>query len=367
MSFLDKSREKPGRAPYRENRILSFVVDRNLQVSQWERDISDFTGRSSTEAIGRKYFEILPRIMKDDRDAVKMVLEGKGDLEIEGYVAACFSSSVRTGAVVKALHDGDGGVSGAHVVFSPQSLCPVEKRLRSSQWLIDMGKMTTTLAHGVRNPLNAIKGAVTFLGERYAGDGVLTEFTRIIEEEVSRLDQFISTFLSTSLSDIELAETDINAMMRKVEVSAALHSEASGIEIAFDYGDLPLVRTSEFHLEQAVMNVVSNAIEAMPGAGRLSVRTELSARPDGDYILIQVSDNGPGMSGDGGEPSQGPGGKGYGLFITREVLSSLGGDMEIDSRKGEGTVVSLYIAVDRRSQAMADDHRAGERASAGGA
>ncbi len=367
MSSHDQSGNEPGRALHRENRTVSFAVDRNLRVSEWERDISEFTGRSSTEAIGRNYFEILPRIMKDDRDAVKMVLDGQGDLEIKEYVAACFSSSFRTGAVVKALIDGGGEVSGAHVVFRPQSLCPVEKRLRSSQWLIDMGKMTTTLAHGVRNPLNAIKGAVTFLGERYSGDGVLTEFTKIIEEEVSRLDHFISTFLSTSLSDIELAETDINAMMRKVEASAALHSGASGIEIAFEYGDLPLVRTSEFHLEQAVMNIVNNAIEAMPGTGRLSVRTELSARPDGDYISLHVTDNGPGISGDGGEARRGTGGKGYGLFITREVLSSLGGYMEIDSRKGEGTVVSLYIAVDRRSQAVTGDHRSGERASAGGA
>jgi len=323
---------------------VSFRVDRDLKITDWGKGISEFTGRNPSEVMGRKYFEVLPRLVIDDRDAVKTVFEKNRDLEMQGYVAACFKSSVRTGVVLKAVRDCDGRVCGVDVAFIPEVFCPVARQLDNSQWLIDIGKMATTLAHGVRNPLNAIKGAVTFLSERYAGEATLTDFTKIIEEEISRLDKFISTFLSTSLSDLDFIETDINTVMRKIEMYTSLQSRASHIDVSFLYGDVPRLKSSAFHLEQAVLNVINNAIEAMPEGGRLAVQTGVTKRLEGDYVLIRVSDNGPGMSvGKVETPGGNSGERGYGLFITREVLWSLGGQMEVDSRKGEGTEVVLYL------------------------
>jgi two-component system nitrogen regulation sensor histidine kinase GlnL len=74
----------------------------------------------------------------------------------------------------------------------------------------------------------------------------------------------------------------------------------------------------------------------------------MTKRSDRDYLLIEIADNGPGMAKgkmatpEAGEPSEG---KGFGLFITREILHYLGGHLEFKSQKGEGTQVSLFLAV----------------------
>jgi two-component system nitrogen regulation sensor histidine kinase GlnL len=327
---------------------LTFCVDRDLHVTLWGKGISEFTGRPSLDALGRKYYEVFPRLVIRDKDAVRTVFDERERVSLKEYALNCFSSQIRADFTLSPVGRGNGPVKEVEIAIDPRSSCAVDMQLRNSQWLIDIGKMATTLAHGVRNPLNAIKGAVTFLRERYAEEETLTEFTEIIEEEISRLDHFISKFLSTSISDLDFAETDVNTMMKKIEIVTALQSRASGIDVSFDYGDVPVVRMSAFHLEQAVLSVINNAIEAMPSGGRLSVRTLLTKRLDRDYLLIEIVDNGPGMvegkmaHPEPGEPSEG---KGFGLFITREILRYLGGHLELKSRQGEGTQVSLFLAV----------------------
>jgi two-component system nitrogen regulation sensor histidine kinase GlnL len=346
-SYIPMSRER-GREHQLVNNTLTFCVDRDLHVTSWEKGISEFTGRSSSDALGRKYYEVFPRLVVRDRDAVRTVFDEGEKVSLREYVLSCFSSQIRADFALSPVGNGKGLIKEVEITIDPRSSCAVDMQLRNSQWLIDIGKMATTLAHGVRNPLNAIKGAVTFLRERYAEEETLTEFTEIIEEEITRLDHFISKFLSTSISDLDFSETDINVMMKKIEIVTALQSRASSIEISFDYGDIPVIKTSSFHLEQAVLSVINNAIEAMPSGGRVSVRTLMTKRSDRDYLLIEVADNGPGMAKgkmatpEAGEPSEG---KGFGLFITREILQYLGGHLEFKSQKGEGTQVSLFLAV----------------------
>jgi two-component system nitrogen regulation sensor histidine kinase GlnL len=206
------------------------------------------------------------------------------------------------------------------------------------------------LVHGVRNPLNTIKGAVTYLGNKYEQDPVFVEFTDIIQAEIMKLDDFITKFLRSSLTNRENAETDINELLRNVQTLVSVQTRSKQIQADFEYGDLPPIITNYFLIEQAVLNIINNAVEAMPSGGKLSVRSYVETFSEDKHVLIEIADSGSGI--DTKKISDlsaylGDDGKGFGLFLTREILNYYGGHLVIKSNEGQGTTVKLYIPVQK--------------------
>jgi two-component system nitrogen regulation sensor histidine kinase GlnL len=172
------------------------------------------------------------------------------------------------------------------------------------------------------------------------------EFMKIMGDEISRLDNFITGFLSTSIQDMGTG-SDINAVIKKIEIYTSFQALARNIRCQYAYGLTPPARISPFQLEQAVLNVINNAMDAMPSGGALSVRTALERKNPSweEWTIIEVSDTGTGMDVNGTIPSISDtrAGRGFGLFITREILQYCGGRMEIRSEKGLGTTVRLCL------------------------
>jgi two-component system nitrogen regulation sensor histidine kinase GlnL len=110
------------------------------------------------------------------------------------------------------------------------------------------------------------------------------------------------------------------------------------------------VTINSFHLEHAILNVLNNAIEAMPSGGRLMVKTQSEFRSGIEFATIEISDTGHGIAGgrsNGMIISSNVKGKGLGLFITREILRSCGGHLEIKSQRGMGTTAKLYVPINK--------------------
>jgi two-component system, NtrC family, nitrogen regulation sensor histidine kinase GlnL len=232
------------------------------------------------------------------------------------------------------------------VAIHPHASCAAAKKLQQSKKLIDIGKIASTLAHGVRNPLNALKGAVVYLGGKYAEEATLVEFTKIMEQEISRLEDFISRFLSSSVSETEVNATDINSLLKKIEVFTALQIYTRNINSHYEFGNIPPITMNSFHLEQAILNVINNAIEAMQNGGNLNIKSFTEERSNGVFVVISVSDTGPGIPDskrNGFAAENKNNGRGFGLFITHEILKHYGGHIEIDSKKDIGTTITLFI------------------------
>ncbi|GBE36850.1 sensor protein ZraS [bacterium BMS3Bbin07] len=326
----------------------SFCTDDRLCINSWGNEITEVTGMPSSAVLGMKYYEVLPRILADDRDALSVALADKTPMNLKGYSFNCLHDRVKADVRIDPVRVSSGKVDELRIEIRPYSACSMARKLQNSQRLIDIGKIASTLAHGVRNPLNAIKGSVVYLREKYSNEQTLIEFTRIMEEEITRLDNFISKFLSTSISVAGLSESDVNALLKKIEIYTSLQTHANDISADYEYGDIPLVAIDSFQLEQAVLNVINNAIEAMGAGGHLSVKTMTQKVSDNDFVLIEISDTGPGMADNGlGDISPETRGRGFGLFITREILQYYGGFLEIKSKKGAGTTVRLYLRVSR--------------------
>jgi len=329
---------------------LQFSVDKELKINSWNVELQKIYGKSLAEVKGIPYYEIVPRITKGDKDAIILALNHGRPLMLNKYHVACLCGEDKGGICITPQKNAAGRINGASIVISANicASCSIWRRLKESQRLVDVGRIAATLAHGVRNPLNTIKGAVVYLRGKYSDEKKLIEFTTIIEEEISRLDNFIAKFLSSSIAENELSETDINILLKKIEVLTSLQAHPRSIETIFEYGNPKPVTINSFHLEHAILNVLNNAMEAMSSGGRLTVKTQSEYRSGNEFATIEILDTNqgkfPGMGYNMVVPSKVEG-KGFGLLITREILQSCGGYLEIKKQRGTGTTAKMYIPI----------------------
>lgn len=326
-------------------RYFTFGTDSCLLVNAWEQDASKMTGIAPVDAMGRKYYMVLPRIFLDNRDAVFQVLRTGKPLTLKGHYFNSITGQIKSDIEIIPVKEVRGKARGTvvKVVIYPSQ----QDNFYSPERLIDAGKTATAFIHGVRNPLNAIKGAVIYLRSRYPKESTLLDFTNIIEEEIQRLDDFISRFLSRSVFETDLSETDVNGIVGKIEVFTSLQARSRDLKYSYSYGELPTVLANSFQLEQAILNVINNAIEALRPGEEFRVSTGFEEKDGNGFVVIEVSDGGPGIklpdTGDISLPPKKNRGRGFGLLITREILKQNGGHIEITSRKGKGTVVRMYL------------------------
>lgn len=329
-----------------ENLYFSFGIDGRLLINEWGKDAARVTGKAAVDVMGKKYYKVLPRILANDRDAALQVLRTGKTLTLKGHYFNSITGQIKADIRIDPVKGAQGKVKSVsvHVITYRQRF---GEKTNNAQRLIDTGKTATAFVHSVRNPLNAIKGAVVYLRSRYSQESTLLEFTNIIEQEISTLDDFISRFLSASASEAELSETDINSMLKKIEILTSLQARARNVGSGYFYGDVPPVTANAFQLEQAVLNVINNALEALRPGEEFKVSTLCERCSENNYVVIEVSDTGPGMALPEADEISVPlnkrKGRGFGLLITREILKQNGGHMEITSRKDGGTTVRIYL------------------------
>jgi two-component system nitrogen regulation sensor histidine kinase GlnL len=337
---------------------FDFTVDRQLRVVAISRDLEK-TRLDSTEALlGLPYHEVLPLIFHDGAEAVRQVILRGQPVTLKNHRFACCHQPLNADIDISPLLDGVGRTTGARVNITLHEGCSLDGRDKKFQHLIDIGKHAAILSHGVRNPLNAIKGAVVYLKNRYRQEATLLEFAAIMEDEISRLDRFITDFLSASLGDAEKETTDLNALLKRLEVLTIMQAQAAGVEVLFCYGEVAPLLLSPFHVEQAILNVLNNALHVLSPGGKITVESRVETRDGRPFCVVEVRDDGPGMRDRSGEGYSAPledtaraQGKGFGLFITREVLQGHGGMLEVRSGEGMGTTVRLCFPQERREDA----------------
>jgi two-component system sensor histidine kinase HydH len=235
-----------------------------------------------------------------------------------------------------------------------------------------LGQMAAGLAHEVKNPLGAIKGAAQLLGD--PGDQqrlgpTEMEFVGIILEEVERLDRVVGSVLDYARpSKGELGAVDLNAVVRRT-VTVLASDRAEECEIVTELSDdLPRVRADAEQLRQVLINLVRNAVQAMGGQGTVRVRTAIHARapsaiasaPAGEWVEVSVRDAGPGIA-----PAvlrnlfvpfftTKDRGTGLGLAISQRMVEEMGGRIEVASLLGDGATFTVLVPA-----AEAHGHRAG--------
>jgi two-component system nitrogen regulation sensor histidine kinase GlnL len=216
--------------------------------------------------------------------------------------------------------------------------------------------VASSLAHGVRNPLNAIKGAVVYLEEKYGHEATLIEFSTIITEEISKLDNFVSNFLSAARGEMSFFPVNVNDLLGSILRVIKMRAEVQQVKISTNLSVLPLVPANLFQLEQAIFNIINNAFEALPDGGIIEIRTFMKWENDLDYVVIEITDNGKGIPtrkleslGNLSNDSEGDV-RGFGIFLSREIIKSHRGRLQWESRKEHGTTFKIYLPAGNNEQ-----------------
>jgi signal transduction histidine kinase len=230
-----------------------------------------------------------------------------------------------------------------------ESVQKIEDEIELSRRLAAIGRLTSGVAHEVKNPINAIVLHLEVLNEKIpnmAPDA--KRHVDVISSEIRRLDRVVQTLVDFSRPvELRLSETDLRRTLEDVALLAIPQANELGIRLVRDIVPEPLpVRIDADLIKQAVLNVVLNGIQAMNGkAGTLTLR----AGRDNGIVTVDVKDEGGGIP-----PSvrdkifnlyftTKKGGSGIGLAMTYRVMQLHNGSVEFTSRDGDGTTFHLRL------------------------
>ncbi len=233
----------------------------------------------------------------------------------------------------------------------------ISTQLDVSARLAAISRLTGGVAHEIKNPLNAIALHLEVLRARLEGQDEETEREiDLIASEITRLDRVVKTFLDFT-RPVELNFTLFDARDLAAEVTRLVEPEAAnkGIHTAVDLASTPLpLRADRDLLKQALLNVVVNAVEAMPSGGRL----EIGALPSGSECLFRIADQGPGIPPEIRNKvfqlyftTKGKG-SGIGLAMTFRVVQLHGGTIDFTSEVGQGTTFWIRLPLAGRPPAV---------------
>ena len=230
----------------------------------------------------------------------------------------------------------------------PEAQRNIGSQLRTADRLVAMGRITGGVAHEVKNPLNAILLHVEVARAKMArGDTDIAQQIEIISREIVRLDQVVKTFLDfTRPVDLTFANVDLRELMEEVAQLARPQAEASNIQVEVRWdADGVEARADRDLLKQAILNVVVNAIEAMPGGGAL----RLEALANEETAELRISDTGGGIPPELREKifrlyfTTKPKGSGIGLAMTFRIVQLQDGTIDFTSEPGKGTTFLIRL------------------------
>jgi len=326
----------------RDKQSIILTIDGGLRVKSWSNEFEKVWEKHTGEIENCLLYEIIP-LGKSTIHSVKQILNNGKPVKLKGVALPCPYGSSEVNINITPLNKKNLSL-GAKISLEPTFTCNKGLQTVGDKHLEEISSTTATLAHGIRNPLNAIKGAVVYIREKYAKEQHLIQFIKIVEEEIARLDAFVAHYLSTSLNQKTIAKIDVNSVLKKIEILISFQVKSRKIKSVFKYGSNAYMKVNPFLIEQAILNVITNALESMSCGGQLTITTECINRSGGKYALVEISDTGCGIAKSTSRVlSSHKEGRGFGLLITYEILRSIHGHVEIRSKRGKGTIVRLYF------------------------
>jgi PAS domain S-box-containing protein len=371
--------------------VMMWITDADGRCTYLNKSWYDFTGQSEADALGfgwthaahpddrdaaartflescreRKEFRIEYRLRRRDGeyrwaiDAASPRLSGAG--EFLGYIGSVIDITERKQAEETLLNLNE--TLKQRVEEEIEARGDAERALRQAQKMESLGQLTGGIAHDFNNMLNVVIGNLDMLLRRLArGDSNVQRFASFALDGATRAAQLTERLLAFARQQ-PLRPEPVNANKLVAGMSDLLHrtlGETIRTETVLS-GGLWKIHTDGNQLESAILNLAVNARDAMPEGGKLTVETANShlddsyaaqhaGVPQGQYVLIAVSDTGCGMSPDTIQKAFDPffttksvgKGTGLGLSQVHGFVHQSGGHVKIYSEIGQGTTVKIYL------------------------
>jgi len=234
-----------------------------------------------------------------------------------------------------------------------RQMVAMQQQLLQAQRLATVGQMASTFAHEIGSPMSALSVQAQLLLEDSNLTAEQRETIGIIRKQIQTVVQIVNDLLrSARRGPTDFVSTDLNATLDNVLQLVRPKLVAQRVAVNVDLQPLPAVRGYPLYLQEAFLNLISNASDAMPGGGRIEVKSWYDS--DSGLVNVRISDTGPGIDPSVAEhifdhfvtTKEIGRGTGLGLAIVKEIIENHRGTVRVDSKIGSGTVAHIVLPAD---------------------
>ncbi len=339
--------------------MVNGVIAANVEgiITVFNREAQRITNMPHKDVIEHPVDVLPPQMSK----ALRETLDSNNfmrNLEIQIARPNGENMPVRIGTTV--FHGREGNLLGALLVCSDLSeIKKLEKEIRRSDRLASLGTLSAGMAHEIKNPLVSIKTFTDLLPHRYEDPDFRETFSKLIGQEVERIDGIVNQLLGFSrptkatLEPVCLHET-LDKSIRLLKEN--LSQKDIALDQVMEAGNDRILGDPR-QLQQAFINFFMNAIDAMNEGGCLTIYTSDAKRNESvmntllktDYILVSIRDTGHGIPETDRKNIFDPffttksHGTGLGLAVAHGIINEHGGRIEVESDPGKGTIFNIFL------------------------
>jgi PAS domain S-box-containing protein len=357
----ERTREIEETTQYLENLLenandVIYTLDTEQRFTYVNSKIEAW-GYRKDDLIGRPYLALLSKRHRGKRLKSTLDIGAKQVYEVEVVTRTGEPRAVMVS--VSPLHGVEGAILGVlGIARDMTETKKMEQQVRNSEKLASVGKLAAGVAHEINNPLGGILNCLYNLRKGALSSSRQEEYWSSMEDGVRRVQKIVRQLLDFSQQhEPEFALTDINHVVDRVLVLTTHLFAPNHIMLETGFGQgLPNVMVDRHMMEQVLMNLVLNAVQAMKDGGVLTIRTSVAE----GVCLIEVRDTGSGIP-----PailprifdpffttkSEGEG-TGLGLSVSLGIVERHGGKILVDSEVGRGTTFTLCLPVSRERSLM---------------
>jgi signal transduction histidine kinase len=238
--------------------------------------------------------------------------------------------------------------------YAVRNVLRLERRARDAERLAELGTLTGGLAHEIKNPLSTVGLNLQLLAEDLTPDNPayprIVNRLKTVQKETGRLRDILEDFLRyAGKLELDRHPTDLNELLEELVDFFLPQAQAQRAKLRLKRAEQPLVAPVDPRLiKQAVLNLMINALQAMPDGGDLILS---AARHDG-HALLDVIDTGRGIPPDAVDKifnayyTSKKGGTGLGLAMTQRIVKEHGGQLTVKSEQGKGTDFTLRLPLE---------------------
>jgi PAS domain S-box-containing protein len=294
----------------------------------------------------------LPVLFRDDGGLtadVRKVLEGRIPRTMHDLRLVTVDGKVVHAQVsVSRMRDVGGRKLGAVVTIEDVSdVKALTDQLIRADRLAAMGELTAGVAHEVRNPLGIIRASVQLMEDAECSREKVSEAAEVVKQEIDRLDRVIKALLDFGRpAPPTMRPVSVSQVLEDVALFSRTFAKRAHVHVVEEYSDTaPDVVADPEQLKQVFVNLISNAVQAMPGGGTLTIETGAEE----GFVFVRFTDTGPGIS-DGVRDkifdpfvSTRDEGTGLGLTIVHRIVDEHDGHIEVTSEPGAGTTFTVWL------------------------
>lgn len=312
------------------------------------------------ETIGVNEDSILRKNIKEIKDVrimpiIKLLTDGleKDVIYIKHIIKVKNDNGMDTPIMINTSvqKDASGKLLGVIGVFrSVEEVKQLEESIIRAKNLEALGALSAGMAHEIRNPLTSIKGYAQYIKLELGSDNELDSDISIIISEVDRLNGIIDRFLAFARpKELKLEQCNINKIVNFVISLIKKDRLADNIEVITELSELPLLTIDFEQMEQVILNIVINAIQAMPNGGTLKINTKYNKASN--IVQLEIMDTGEGIISENQDKIFEPffttkeKGTGLGLAICSRIVENHKGIIEVNSTQNAGTMFIIKLPV----------------------